>query len=319
VIQATQGDISMPVPAKPFDANAEATKCYELSKGSDPKAFQHELDLLRHNPAQYNATMKAMETKEAARENTYAHTETGKLHELKIVRGPNGDVSSIYAQDVSKENDVEKPALPKITLYDASAEAGQHGAAKPAESAAAASARAERERQDAARKESARISTEANTLLTDLRNHDDKGFSTEYNKLSDTDKAAVGKQMQQLRVADGDANLYLTSNPDGSIKTVERNGKLEYITPGEFLNETQEGKARTGALKEYVANLSPEDRADFFAKLQAEQKKHDVIVDQDDKGNIVVKGPNGKKIWDSKPENGFGKILRQGEVVIHPH
>jgi hypothetical protein len=96
----------MPVPAaKPFDANAEAAKCYDLSKGSDPKAFQHELDLLRQNPAHYNATVKAMETKEAARETTYNKSETAKLHELKIVRSsPNGPVTGIYAQDVSKES-----------------------------------------------------------------------------------------------------------------------------------------------------------------------------------------------------------------------
>jgi hypothetical protein len=307
----------MPVPAaKPFDANAEATKCYELSKGSDPKAFQHELDLLRQNPAHYNATVKAMETKEAAREGTYNSNETAKLHELKIVRSPNGEVSSIYSQDVSKENDVEKPALPKVTLYDASANGAQHGIAKPdANPAAASAARA----QDASRKETARINTEATTLLTDLKNHDDKGFSAEYNKLSDADKAAVGRQMQQMRMLDGDPTLHMSSNPDGSIKSVDRAGKLEYISPGEFLNETFD-KSKSVALKDYCASLSPEDRADFVAKLQAEQAKHDVTVETDDKGNTVVKGPNGKKLWDSKPENGFGRILHQGEgVVIRPH
>lgn len=309
----------MAVPTKPFDANAEAAKCYDLSKSTNPKAFQHELDLLRQNPAHYNETLKAIEAKEAARENTFNKTETGKLHELKIVRSsPNGPVTSIYAQDVSKENDVEKAPLPKVTLYDSSAEAASHGAAKT-ESPAAAAERAAHERQDAARKETARIGTEATTLMTDLKNHDDKGFSAEYNKLSDADKAAVGKQMQQMRMMDGDPTLHINSNPDGSIISVDRAGKLEYITPGEFLNETFL-KNRSAALKDYCASLSPEDRADFFSKLQTEQAKHDLTVDLDDKGNAVVKGPNGKKVWDSKPESGFGKILHQGEtVVIRPH
>jgi hypothetical protein len=319
VIQATQGDISMAVQPKPFDANAEAAKCYDLSKG-DPKAFQHELDLLRQNPAQFNATVKAMEAKEASREATYGKTDTGKLHELKIVHSsPGGPVSKIYAQDVSKENDVEKAPLPPVTLYDASAaDTAQYGAGKGAESPAAAAARAEHGRQDAARKEAARINTEATTLMTELKNHDDKGFSADYSKLSDADKAAVGKQMQQMRTMD-DPTLHINSNADGTIKSVDRAGKLEYINPAEFLNETFE-KNRSVALKDYVANLSPADRAEFIAKLQAEQGKHDLTVDVDDKGNIVVKTLNGKKQWDSKPENGFGKILHQGEgVVVRPH
>jgi hypothetical protein len=309
----------MPVPAaKSFDANAEAAKCYELSKGSDPKAFQHELDSLRQNPAHYNDTVKAMEAKEAARETTYNKSENAKLHELKIVHSsPNGPVTSIYSQDVSKENDVEK-ALPKVTLYDASADAAQHGAGKGTESPAAAAQRAEHDRQDAARKETARINGEATTLMTDLQNHDDKGFGEQYSKLSDADKAAVGKQMQLMRMT-GDPSMHLNSNPDGSIKSVDHAGKLEYITPGEFLNETFD-KSKSVALKDYCASLSPADRADFVAKMQAEQAKHDVTVDFDDKGNTVVKGANGKKLWDSKPESGFGKILHQGEtVVIRPH
>jgi hypothetical protein len=310
----------MAVPSKPFDANAEAAKCYDLSKSSDPKAFQHELDLLRQNPAHYNETLKAIEAKEASRENTFNKTETGKLHELKIVRSsPNGPVTSIYAQDVSKENDVEKAPLPKVTLYDSSTDTAPHAAGKAAESPAAAAERAAHERQEAARKETARISTEASTLLTDLRNHNDKGFADEYNKLSDADKVAVGKQMQQMRTLDGDPTLHLNSNPDGSIMSVDRAGKLEYISPDEFINEAL-AKKNPAALKDYCASLSSEDRADFFSKLQADQANHGATVEVDEKGVATIKGPNGKKVWDSKPENGFGKILRQGEtVVIRPH
>jgi hypothetical protein len=304
--------------AKPFDANAEASKLYDLSKGADPKAFQHELDLLRQNPAHFNDTCKAMEAKESARENTYAHTETAKLHELKIVRSaPNGPVTGIYAQDVSKENDVEKPALPKVVLFDSSADAGQHGARK-GEDPAIAARKAEQERQDAERREAARINTEAGTLLTDLQNHDNKGFSDEYNKLSAADKAAVGKRMGQLHMADRDQTLHIGYNPDGSIREVDRANKLEYITPADFLNDTFD-KSKSGPLKEYCASLSPEDRQAFFAALQTEAKNHGLTVEIDDKNNAVVKTPSGKKQWDSKPESGFGKILHSGEGVVIRH
>ena len=305
----------MAATTKPFEANAEASKLYDLSKGADPRAFQHELDSLRQNPAHYNETVKAMEAKEAARENTYNHTETGKLHELKIVRSsPNGPVTGIYAQDVSKENDVEKTPLPKVVLFDSAADAAQHGH-KAADDPAAAIRKAEQDRQEAARREAARINNEAGILLTDLQNHNDKGFAAEYGNLSDTDKAAVGKRMGQLHLMDRDQSLHLAYNPDGSVKTVDRAGKLEYITPGEFLNDTYD-KSKSVAMKDYCASLSPSERASFFAALQAEQRTHNVTVEIDDKGNAVVRGENGKKMWDSKPENGFGKILHQGEGVV---
>ena len=298
--------------AKPFDANAEASKLYDLSKGADPKAFQHELDLLRQNPAHFNETCKAMEAKETARENTYAHTETAKLHELKIVRStPNGPVTGIYSQDVSKENDVEKSALPKVVLFDSTADA-THGAHK--DDPAATARKAEQDRADAAKRESTRINTEATTLLGDLQGHNDKGFAAEYSKLSDADKAAVGKRISQLELMNPDG-LHIASNPDGSIKEVTRGNKIEYITPAAFLVDTYE-KNNSAALKDYCANLSPEDRRAFFEALQADQKNHDVVVEIDDKGNAIVKTNGGKKLWDSKPESGFGKILHSGESVV---
>lgn len=301
--------------AKPFDANAEASKLYDLSKSSDPKAFQHELDLLRQNPSHYNETVKAMEAKEAARENTYNHTETAKLHELKIVRSsPNGPVTGIYSQDVSKENDVEKTPLPKVVLYDSSTDSTHQASHKGTEDPAAAARRAEQDRQEAARKESARINTEATTLLTDLQNHDAKDFAAEYNKLSPADKAAVGKRIGQLHMMDHDQALHFAYNDDGSIKSVDRAGKLDYITPSAFLNDTFD-KRNSAMLKDYCASLSPEDRAAFFSALQAEGQRHNETVEIDEKGNAVVK-VNGKKQWDSKPESGFGKILHQSEGIV---
>jgi hypothetical protein len=319
---------------QPLDAaNAEAQKLYGLSKSPDHNAFQHEMDTLKQNPALYRVTMNAIEAQEQARERNAFNAKDSmspgsKIHELKIVRDPNTHaVKEIDSKEVPVEKIGQEGNLPKVTLYqshDGEAPGARVGArtgagtdaGKPAENTEAAqklaAAREQAARDTAAREAQQRAQTEATNLLTKLQNHDGPGFAKEYNSLNAGDRATVGRAMQAQLQQTRDQTTRIAQNPDGSIQAVQKNGKLEYVTPGAFINAAID-KKDAGALNNYYKSLSPEGKKEFAASLQAEATKHNVSVELDDEGNLKqIKDASGKKIY---PEGKLGSILHRAESV----
>jgi hypothetical protein len=206
--------------------------------------------------------------------------------------------------------------LPKVSLMHGGlgTDAASHPA-KPGESPDAAKQAAAQKEADARKQEAEnqkKVDAEANSLLTKLQNHDGPGFAKEYDSLPNSAvKAAVGRAMVQQELQSHDPTTRILQNPDGSIKTVEKNGKLEYITPGEFLNESYEGKDHK-ALQDYYKSLSPEDKQNFAKQLQAEAPNHNVRVVLDPEGNLKeVDDASGKKIY---PDGKFGGFLHKVQV-----
>ena len=310
---------------QPFDANSEAKKLYQLSKSPDHSAFQKEMDEIKKDPAHYNATLKAIATQEKQREaQTVQNRENmspgSKLHELQIVHDGSGAVKEINSKEVPVEKIGQEGNLPKVVLYQphSGGEAGkppvQNQEAARQEAARQEAARQEAARQEAARQEAARqaqrVQTEAYGLLSKLSDHNGPGFAKEYNNLPDSEKAAVGQAMQQQN---HDPSLRILQNPDGSIKSIMKNGHLEYVAPGEFLNEAYDKKSHP-ALAEYYKNLSPEDKKAFAQTLQAQAGLHNVHVQLDDQGNLKeVDDANGKKIY---PDGKFGAIIHKAEKTV---
>jgi hypothetical protein len=310
-----------------FDAGAEAKNLYTLSKSPDPSAFQKEMTALKANPAHYAATMREVETQEKQRESFAQQNMSpgSKLHELKIVHdAKTGAVKEINAKEVPVEKIGHEDNLPKVVLYQpregaaanppvparTGSDSGKAADAEAAQRQAAAKEQAAREA--AAREAQQRTQAEATNLLTKLQNHDAPGFAKEYNSLNDRDKAAVGRAMQMQLQQSGDRETRMAQNPDGSIRSVEKNGKLEYITPGAFINSAID-KKDTGSLNAYYKSLSPEGKKEFSAALQAEATKHNVRVELDDEGNLKqIDDANGKKVY---PEGKLGSILHKAEKV----
>jgi hypothetical protein len=302
----------VPTP-QPFDANKEALKLYDLSK--DQSAFHKELESIK-SPQNYQATMKAIEQQELVRESMAKSAGLPSLHELKIVHDPKtGAVKDINTMEVPTQaiGHENQYNLPKVSLmHGPGAEGANHPGAKPGDSAEATKQAAAQKEADARKQEAEnqkKVDAEANTLLTKLQNHDGPGFAKEYDSLPNSAvKAAVGRAMVQQELQSHDPTTRIAQNPDGSIKSVEKNGKLEYITPGEFLNETYEGKDHK-ALQDYYKSLSPEDKQAFAKQLQAEAVNHNVRVVLDPEGNLKeVDDPNGKKIY---PDGKFGGLLHK--------
>jgi hypothetical protein len=317
-----------------FDAGAEAKNLYNLSKSPDRTAFQKEMTALKGDPAHYAATIKEIETQEKQRE-AFAQQNMSpgsKLHELKIVHDlKTGAVKEIDAKEVPVEKIGHDESLPKVVLYQPRDGAPVNGpvpartgveSGKPAENneaaQRAAAAKEQAARDAAAREAQQKTQAEATNLLTKLQNHDTPGFAKEYNSLSDSDKAAVGRAMQMQLQQSHERETRIAQNPDGSISGVEKNGKLEYITPSDFINSAID-KKDPGALSAYYKSLSPDGKKEFSAALQKEAAKHNVRVELDDDGNLKqINDANGKKVY---PEGKFGSILHKAEKVhvqIHP-
>jgi hypothetical protein len=320
-------DKSVPTPPPPFDANKEALHLYDISK--DPNAFQKEMNSIKGNPANYKATLRAIEQQEQVRESMAQSSGLRSLHELKIVHDPKtGAVKDINTMEVPVQaiGHESQLNLPKVSLMHAGL--GTDGATHPAKPGEAAKpgdapdpAKQAAAQREAAQKQDAenqkKVDAEASNLLTKLQNHDGPGFAKEYDSLPNSAlKAAVGRAMVQQELQSHDPTTRISQNPDGSIKSVEKNGKLEYITPGEFLNETYEGKDHK-ALQDYYKSLSPQDKQDFAKQLQAESQNHNVRVVVDPEGNLKeVDDASGKKIY---PDGKFGGLLHKmptGGVVL---
>ena len=310
-----------------FDANQEALKLYDLSKGPDHTAFQKELNSIKTNPANYSATMRAIEQQELLRESMAKGSGLQSLHELKIERDPRTHAAKdVYAMEVPAKaiGHESQYNLPKVSLTHADSTATSAHATKPGAEAGAVDAQKTAQQKAAAQKAAEaetqrQVNAEATKLLTMLQNHDGPGFAKEYDSLPNSAvKSAIGQAIVQQELQHHDPTTRIAQNPDGSIKSIARDGKLQYITPGEFLNETYEGKDHK-ALQDYYKGLSPQDKQDFAKQLQAEAQNHNVRVVLDPEGNLKeVDNINGKKIY---PDGKFGAIMHsvQGGVAVEQH
>ncbi len=316
-----------------FDATQEAKHLFALSKNSEPGAFQKELAGLQKDPIHYAATIRALDLQEKVNENFAKQNMSAgsQLHELNIVHDPKtGRVKEFNTREVPVEKIGHEDGLPKVILFQSADDATSRslsplerrpeGVKQSAESAAAAQRQlalaAQTQREAAAAREAqSKTQTEATNLLTKLQNHDGPGFAREYNSLNDRERSLVGQTMQVLKLQNHDQSMNIAQNPDGSIKAVEKNGKLEYITPGAFINAAID-KIDGTSLNAYYKGLSPEDKHEFANALAAEAPKHNVRIEMDETGNLKhIKDANNRKIY---PASGLGNFWRN-EVQVNLH
>ncbi len=300
---------------RPFNAADEGQKLFALSREADPTAFQREMNDLKTNPAHYAATMRAVQAQEKMRETMAQQSMSpgSKLHELKIVPDGKGGVKEIDTKEVPVEQIGKEDSLPGLSIWKPGAAAASEAtkeAGKPAETAQTAAQREAAQRAAAERLAQQLTEEESKKLLASLQNHDRSGFAKEYDSLSEADKKAVSKAMQ---LDNHDPSLRITLNTDQTIGSITQNGKLDYIAPGDFLNQTYD-KKNDAALADYYSSLSPEDKAKFAKALQDEAPKHDETVILDSEGNLKqINGANGKKVY---PDGGIGKFLRKEGAQI---
>jgi hypothetical protein len=308
-----------------FDAAKEADHMMkDFVNKHDDEGLRKEISGLK--PADRAAALRALKDMETKREAGMALSglQTPLLHEVKFDMAPNGTVKDVYTVDVKPEdagNKAKEAAAKKTTVYDAAAattpiESKKGPVGQPTETpdqvATKQRADAARKEQEARQAETQRLGKTATDLMTELQNHNGPGFKRDYENLSPADKIAEGRllaAMNQQNMLRGDRSLQIKQNPDGSISSAEKNGSLEYITPGGFINNALDNKADHPKLKEYWNSLSAADKETFLKALQDEGPNHGgVRAKLDKKGELELDGANGKKVY---PEGGAPGLLHR--------